>query len=392
MDVSPFGLKYLDFILKPAAIIFLLMAIIKLARDIRSKPQLTEREDRDTSRLFIPFIPIILGGVGLAGMILTERMPRSPVLSAKFIFTQLSTCGILLFCLLVSYNIIFSRTARTILYKVETFFLAHLAVLVGAYLLVFLFIFIFQDEFILRNNFLFQPTSISSEQASAYRKGNIEEITFTNPNSIQLHGWFTKNTAREKSPLILFFGGSHREVSYMIDYAARIEGWSVALVNYRGYGLSEGVPSEEGILNDAVFLYDAFSMRSDIDPEKIVAMGWSLGANVAAILSADRQLAGTILVAPSDSESHWFQRTQFPYLPLWVMRSQYFDAAGRASSIQSPLLCFIGGKDESNPPDLGRNLVENWKGEKTLIEYEAEDHQILFHENNSWDEIRKFLD
>ena len=255
-----------------------------------------------------------------------------------------------------------------------------------------MFIFIFQDEYPLKNNFLFQPTSISADKASGFVTGNIEEINLTTTDQIKLHGWLVKNSSAEKSPLVIFFGGSHREVSYLIDYAHRIDGWSVASVNYRGYGLSGGVPTPEGILRDAAFVYDSFSERDDIDPEKIVAMGWSLGANVAAILSAERDVAGVILVAPSDSETHWFQRTQFPYLPLWLMRTQYFDAAGRAPDIESPLLCFVGEKDESNPPDLGRNLFENWKGEKTLINYENEDHQILFHENNSWDEIRKFLD
>lgn len=98
-----------------------------------------------------------------------------------------------------------------------------------------------------------------------------------------------------------------------------------------------------------------------------------------------------ILIAPSDSETHWFQRTCFPYILLWLFRMQYFDAISAAPSINSPLLCFIGGRDVNNPPDLARNLVEKWSGKKTVIEYENEDHNLLFHENNSLEEIKKFL-
>ena len=78
-------------------------------------------------------------------------------------------------------------------------------------------------------------------------------------------------------------------------------------------------------------------------------------------------------------------------MPLGIFRTKYFDAVSPAPSINTPLLCFIAEKDTSNPPVLAKNLVSKWKGEKTVIDYKEDDHHLLFHKNNSWEEIYKFL-
>ncbi len=86
----------------------------------------------------------------------------------------------------------------------------------------------------------------------------------------------------------------------MIPYVKNLEGWKVALVNYRGFGISGGSPGRQKVLDDALVIYDALSEREDIDPGRIVSMGYSLGTGVAVYLSAQRPTAGTILVAPYD--------------------------------------------------------------------------------------------
>ena len=71
-----------------------------------------------------------------------------------------------------------------------------------------------------------------------------------------------------------------KEVSYPVHEAEKFDGWSLALINYRGYGLSEGKPGEKNLCNDALVVYDYFVKRTDVDKNRIVAMGRSLGTGL----------------------------------------------------------------------------------------------------------------
>ena len=103
------------------------------------------------------------------------------------------------------------------------------------------------------------------------------EFRITTPDHVALHGWFVNRGGSGRAPLLIYFGGNAEEVSGFLYDAARLDGWSVLLTNYRGYGLSQGSPSESALFRDAVFLYDEFSKRNDVEAENIVAMGRSLG-------------------------------------------------------------------------------------------------------------------
>jgi len=266
--------------------------------------------------------------------------------------------------------------------------------LVGSYIVLILFVVLFQDQFILGNSVIFQPKSMSQEMASSLVKDKVEALNFVATDQTQLHGWLVKNASEAKSPLIIYFGGSSQEVSNMIPYFQKMDGWSVALVNYRGYGLSEGHPSEDSFFRDATLIYDMLSKRDDIDSTEIVTMGWSLGTGVAVYLSEQRPVSSTILVTPFDSWAHMFQSRDFPLVPLSLLKDRYFvfNSIQRAPSIHTPLLCLVGAKDNIVLPALSENLTNQWGGEETTIIYESANHSLLFQENSSWEDISKFLE
>ncbi len=170
-----------------------------------------------------------------------------------------------------------------------------------------------------------------------------------------------------------------------------LSGWSVALINYRGFGLSEGTPTQARVLADSLVIYDTLTARKDIDASHVVVMGYSLGTGVAVSLSEQRPVAATILVSPYD---YWtligVKKTPL-YTPLSGLMKHYFDSISYAPEITTPLLCLIGSNDTSVPPALSRRLADAWGGEKTVVEYPAEDHGLLFHTNNSWSDIKNFL-
>ncbi|NJL58986.1 MAG: hypothetical protein HC887_04355 [Desulfobacteraceae bacterium] len=127
------------------------------------------------------------------------------------------------------------------------------------------------------------------------------ELWVDTRNHVRLHGWFRNASGLEKAPTIIYFGGNAEDISEQIFEFEPLKGWAVLLVNYRGYGLSQGSPSQENLFNDALSIYDHISRREDVDASRIVAMGRSLGSGVAVHLASQRPLAGVILVSPYDS-------------------------------------------------------------------------------------------
>ena len=97
--------------------------------------------------------------------------------------------------------------------------------------------------------------------------GNAVEVRLKAADGVELHGWLLKGGAPGPAPLMIYFGGNAEEVSWMIGEASRyLKGWSLLLMNYRGYGLSGGRPGEKALLSDAELIYDAFVQNSEIDP------------------------------------------------------------------------------------------------------------------------------
>lgn len=274
----------------------------------------------------------------------------------------------------------------------KTIGLSLLAVILGGYLLLTLLIFFFQDAIANQTSAFFQPQRITEGAAQALASETVEILDLTAQDGTHLRGWLAKNSQEAVTPLLIYFDGSGSESSKMLPYVQSLDGWSVALVNYRGFGQSEGTPSHAKVLSDALFIFETLSKRPDIDPKRIVSMGYSLGTGVAVYLSEQRPTAATVLAAPYDHLTLAGQNPTGIYAPLSGILHTYFDSITRAPGIQSPLLALVGSDDPVFPPPVTRALVDQWGGETTLKEYPGEDHNLLLNNNSSWDDIQKFLD
>jgi dienelactone hydrolase len=268
--------------------------------------------------------------------------------------------------------------------KLKRFLLSAFQIAIGSYLILCIFFYSIQDELIGKNNLIFQPDS----HFDSNLQDNVEEINFKTSDNIKLQGWLVKNCTNDKSPLIIYFGGSGQEVSGMVHYAKKLEGYSVAFFNYRGFGLSEGTPNQDSCFNDAKLIYDTLSKREDIDSKRIVTMGWSLGTSISVYLSDNRPIKGTILVSPIEN---MYSRFKVPFIPLSILMKQSFNSISRAPNINCPLLCLIGDNDINVLPKSSIKLVKKWKGKSTVKTYEGDDHFLLFKDSNSWLDIQDFL-
>ena len=191
------------------------------------------------------------------------------------------------------------------------------------------------------------------------------------------------------APLVLYFGGNAEDVSWMIgDALERAPGVGWLLVNYRGYGGSEGSPSAATITADALRWYD-HAVR-ELKPIKTFAFGRSLGSAAAVQLAAARPLAGVVLVTPFDSLAAVAKRYYW-YLPVDLLLRHRLDSILLAPKITAPLLCLAAERDEVIPPEHARRLYEAWAGPKQWVALSGAGHNSTDGVPAFWQSIRAFL-
>lgn len=253
-----------------------------------------------------------------------------------------------------------------------------LAVAIGLPLVVYLA----QDALI----FYRQPLSEARRADVLKRFPAVEEILLKTEDGTRLHAWHVK----APGPLVLYFGGNAEEVSWMIDGAAAGPGIGWLLMNYRGYGASEGSPSERALVADAKTLYDHALTLPGVDPRRIYAFGRSLGSGVAVALASERPLAGVILASPFDSLAAVAKRYYW-YLPVDLLLRHRFDSIALAPGLRQPLLCLIAARDEVIPPAHGERLFDAWGGPKRKVLLQEAGHNSTDAHPLFWPSIREFL-
>ena len=238
--------------------------------------------------------------------------------------------------------------------------------------------------------FLSPPLADSNRHAVRLLPGTTE-IRITAHDGTELHGWL-RHTAQEALPrgLIIYFGGNAEEVSGQMHDAPMLAPWSFAAVNYRGFGLSEGRPGEDVLTTDALAIHDWLVKRADIDPDRIVVFGRSLGGGVAVQLAASRPVRAVVLVSPFDSLRS-IATKQYPIFPVSLLLKHPFDSMALAPEIATPLLAMAGEHDRLIPPEYSRRLHDAWAGPKQWVLVPETDHNDIHTHPGYWPAIREFL-
>jgi len=261
------------------------------------------------------------------------------------------------------------------------------AVAVGLPLVVYLA----QDALIFHR----QPLSESRRAEIAKRFPQVREVSLAAADGTKLHAWLVAPRGDKPNPLVVYFGGNAEEVSWMLDSIGnpeRGETPSIAwlLVDYRGYGGSEGSPSETALVADALAFFDHAAGLSGVDPKRIYAFGRSLGSGVAVALAAARPVAGLILPTPYDSLAAVAKRYYW-YLPVDLMLKHRFDSIALAPNMKQPLLCLIAERDEVIPAIHGERLFDAWGGSKRKVVLQEASHNTTDSHPLFWPSIREFL-
>jgi fermentation-respiration switch protein FrsA (DUF1100 family) len=134
-------------------------------------------------------------------------------------------------------------------------------------------------------------------------------------------------------------------------------GLGVLLYDYRGYGKSEGTPSERGTYADAAAAYRWLTEVKKIPPEKVVMYGESLGCAVALETALQEKSRALILESPFTSTVDMAKEI-FPFLPARLMVTFKYDNAAKIGALKEPLLVLHSKDDDIVPFRMGRALFE----------------------------------
>ena len=261
-----------------------------------------------------------------------------------------------------------------------------LRIAVLAYLGVLLLLWVMQDRLL----FFPQPLPEGVQRVLGTEIPAVVELDIEARDGTRLHGWLRHTRASRPAPLVLYFGGNAEEVSGQIFDADRYAPFSVAALNYRGFGLSGGPPSEKALFDDALRIYDHLAAREDIDGERIVVFGRSLGSGVAVHVAAERPVAGVVLVSPYDSVRNVAQNL-YPFAPIGLLLRHPFDSLARAPTLRMPVLMLAARDDAAIPSKHSRRLFDAWAGAKRWEILDGVGHNDIDANPGYWTAVADFL-
>ena len=204
-----------------------------------------------------------------------------------------------------------------------------------------------------------------------------DEVHFQAGDGVGLHGWFMTGKG---DVTWIWFHGNGGNISHRLENLALIRrhlGVNVFLFDYRGYGSSQGKTSETGTYRDARGALDYVLSREDVDPDKIVYFGRSLGAAVAVWLATERRPHGLILESPFASIRD-MAGIHYGPLPVHLLLRTKYDSLSRIGGISSPLLIVHGNQDEIVPISQAHKLYEKAEEPKRLYEIPGAGHNDTY--------------
>jgi fermentation-respiration switch protein FrsA (DUF1100 family) len=183
-----------------------------------------------------------------------------------------------------------------------------------------------------------------------------EEVFLTTEDGVRIHAFFVPAPTATRA--ILYLHGNAGNASHRLPLGSLLAtlGAHVLLLDYRGYGRSEGRPDEAGVYADARAGLRHLTQQRGLPEQRVLLFGSSLGGAVAVDLAQDRALAGVVLESTwstlADTAAQVFGPLARPFT-----RGR-FDSLGKIGRLRSPLLCFHGDRDDIVPLALGRRLFD----------------------------------
>jgi uncharacterized protein len=223
-----------------------------------------------------------------------------------------------------------------------------LAVLVVALLVLVLLAWLFQRRLI------YVP-----DRSSPVVPTGVEEVRYPTDDGHELTGWWLPAESAEPYATVLVSGGNAGNRADRLPLAEGLasRGYSVLLMDYRGYGGNPGSPSEDGLIADHRAAMSYLTGRRDVDPRRLVYYGESLGSAVAAARSAVDPPAALILRSPFPALADVAQN-RFWFLPVGLLLRDTYPTMAWLAEYEGPTLVVAAEHDTVVPVELSRRVAD----------------------------------
>jgi len=234
------------------------------------------------------------------------------------------------------------------------------SIVIGIYVVFAAFLFIFQSHYVYypERVLLADPGSIGLD---------FENIHFETTDGVRLSGWFVPS--ENASGVILFCHGNAGNISHRLESIQIFHrlGLDVFIFDYRGYGHSEGKPTEDGTYKDVVAAWQYLIEELEVDPNEVIVFGRSLGGAVASWLAQSHSPRALILESTFTSLPD-IAATLYPYLPVRPLLRFEYNTAAYLSKVNCPVLIVHSRGDEIMPFSHGQRLFAMGKEPKKFLE------------------------
>ncbi len=233
-------------------------------------------------------------------------------------------------------------------------------IIAGAYIVFAGFLFIFQSHYV------YYPERVLFANPGSIRL-DFESVSFETTDKVKLSGWFIPSESTRG--VILFFHGNAGNISHRLESIQIFHrlGLDILIFDYRGYGQSEGTPTEHGTYRDAEAAWRYLIEERRVNPNEIIVFGRSLGGAVASWL-AQSQTPGALILESTFTSFPDIAATLYPYLPVRLLLRFKYNTAEYLARINCPVLIVHSRGDEIMPFSHGWRLFEMAKEPKKFLE------------------------
>jgi len=220
--------------------------------------------------------------------------------------------------------------------------------------------------FFIQSRFLYRPVrdiAFTPED----RGLDFDDVTFRTQDGLTLHGWYV--AAADAPFTILFCHGNAGNIMHRADTIDLFHslGLNCFVFDYRGYGRSEGRPTEIGTYRDARAAYDWLTQVKGVPAERIVLFGRSLGGSIAAHLAGQVDARAAVVESAFTSYPDIGAR-MYPYMPVRIFARFQYDTRAHLARARCPVLVMHSREDRLIPFEFGRRLYEAAPEPKRFVE------------------------
>jgi fermentation-respiration switch protein FrsA (DUF1100 family) len=194
-----------------------------------------------------------------------------------------------------------------------------------------------------------------------------DDVSFVTDDGVRLSGWYVPSASARGT--VVYFHGNGGNISYCTEMLRVLHAMdvNVFIFDYRGYGDSEGLPTEEGTYRDADAAWRYLVEKRHIPPRELVLYGHSLGGAIASWLAARREHAALVLESAFTSAAD-VGANAYPWIPVRLLIRFRYPTKDHLQSVDTPVLVIHSRSDEIIPFHHGEALFKAARGRKQFLE------------------------